>query len=154
MRWGPLAAATVIVIMVYAAYMAFQDDTDTPLPNEDDVSGEAADMRMDIGDRTFMIVLYNTEAASEFASMAPLELRMNELNGNEKYVYLDRELTTSQIRMGTIHAGDVMLFGDDCLVVFYETFSTPYSYTPIGKVTDVSGLAEALGSGDVTVSFS
>lgn len=88
------------------------------------------------------------------AGMLPMTLDMEELNGNEKYFYLDSSLPTSSTRPGTIHAGDVMLYGDSCLVVFYETFRTSYSYTPIGHVTDISGLAEALGSGDVTVSFS
>lgn len=46
-----------------------------------------------------------------------------------------------------------MLYGSSCLVLFYDSFSTSYSYTPIGHIDDADGLAEALGKGGVTVSF-
>lgn len=39
------------------------------------------------------------------------------------------------------------------LVLFYETFSTSHSYTRIGKVDDVAGLAAAMGAGSVRVTF-
>ena len=46
-----------------------------------------------------------------------------------------------------------MLFGSDCLVLFYESFSSSYSYTRLGSVDDPSGLAAVLGQGSVEVTF-
>lgn len=46
-----------------------------------------------------------------------------------------------------------MLYGPSCVVLFYESFATPYSYTRIGKAENAEGLAQALGSGDVRVRF-
>jgi hypothetical protein len=46
-----------------------------------------------------------------------------------------------------------MLYGDNCVVVFYETFTTTYQYTPIGHITNPKGLKEALGIGSVTINF-
>lgn len=46
-----------------------------------------------------------------------------------------------------------MLYGSECVVLFYESFSTSYTYTPIGHVQNPAGLAEALGGSSVTVSF-
>lgn len=106
------------------------------------------------GGRTFTATLADSETARAFAERLPLTLDMSELNGNEKYYYLDGSLPTESGRPGTIHAGDIMLYGSDCLVLFYGTFSTPYSYTRIGAVDNPQGLAEALGGGAVTVTFS
>jgi hypothetical protein len=63
-------------------------------------------------------------------------------------------LPTNRTSVGTIHAGDIMLYQDNCVVVFYETFSTSYSYSPIGHITDTYNLKEALGDGTVSVNFS
>lgn len=111
-------------------------------------------IRLTVGGASFSATLKDTDAARALADRLPMTLRMSELNGNEKYAYLDEALPTASLRPGTIHAGDIMLFGSDCLVLFYETFSSGYSYTPVGRVDDPAGLAEAVGAGDATVSWS
>ena len=56
-------------------------------------------------------------------------------------------------RVGKIHAGDLMLFGSNCLVIFYKDFSTSYSYTRLGKLEDAANLEKILGAGNVRVEF-
>lgn len=106
-----------------------------------------------IGDVSFTATLYDNETADAFKEQLPVTLDMSELNGNEKYHYLSFLLPASASRPERIEAGDIMLYGSDCLVLFYESFNTSYSYTPIGKLDDTEGLLEALGSGAVTIGF-
>jgi hypothetical protein len=82
-----------------------------------------------------------------------MRINMVELNGNEKYADLSRRLPTAASNPGTIQNGDLMLYGSSTLVLFYKTFSTSYSYTKLGRIDDVAGLAAALGAGDVEVRF-
>ncbi len=110
-------------------------------------------MTVRIGEQTFAAVLEDNDTARAFAALLPMELSMTELNGNEKYHYLLGSLPAASERVGHIEAGDIMLFGDDCVVVFYQSFDTPYSYTRIGKIKDAAALADTLGGGDVDVSF-
>jgi hypothetical protein len=72
---------------------------------------------------------------------------------NEKYYYLPNSLPKNSSNPETIKNGDLMHYGSKTLVLFYKTFSTSYSYTKLGSVDDVTGLASALGSGNVTVTF-
>lgn len=152
---GVVAAA--IVIVAAAALVLSQDDPEEPKAPGQDMEGEdemeVSTLTMTVNGTKFIIALEDNETAKTLASMMPLEIRMSELNGNEKYCYLKESLPTAPYRPGTIHAGDVMLFGDDCLVVFYDTFMTSYSYTPIGHITYASSLAAALGPGGVSATF-
>jgi hypothetical protein len=50
--------------------------------------------------------------------------------------------------------GDLMLYGSNTVVVFYETFRSFYSYTRLGRVDDPAGLAQVLGRRGVRVVFS
>lgn len=82
-----------------------------------------------------------------------MTVNMVELNGNEKYVDLPGNLPTNASNPGTIQTGDLMLYGSSTLVLFYKTLSTSYSYTRIGRIDDPSGLAAAVGSGNIRVTY-
>ena len=102
-----------------------------------------------INRKEYVINLEDNETANSFANLLPQELNMSELNGNEKYIYLDTTLPTNSSNPKRINAGDVMLYGNNCLVIFYKSFDTSYSYTRIGHIDDLPNL----GNGNITVKF-
>ncbi len=106
-----------------------------------------------VREQTFSAILYDNETTRALVEQFPMTLNMEELNGNEKYYYLSNNLPTKASRPSSIHIGDFMLYGNNCLVLFYESFSTSYYYTPLGKIDNSDGLAEALGSSDVQIIF-
>lgn len=110
-------------------------------------------MEIIINGKTFSAQLYDNETARAFASQLPLTLDMRELNGNEKYYYMPDSLPAQASRPGTIRTGDLMLYGADCIVLFYKDFRTGYNYMPLGHIDDPNGLESALGQGDVKVTF-
>jgi hypothetical protein len=83
-----------------------------------------------------------------------MKLKMSELNGNEKYRYLKKDYPTDAKKVNRVKAGDIMLYGSDCLVVFYKSFNTSYEYTKVGRITNPKGLKKAAGKKSVTVTFS
>ncbi|RKH25912.1 hypothetical protein D7Y13_22375 [Corallococcus praedator] len=116
--------------------------------------GEAsAQMKITVGTAVFTATLHDNETARTFKKMLPLTLNMKDLNSNEKYHRFPDSLPAKDANPGKIQAGDVMLYGSNTLVLFYESFSTSYRYTRIAEVDDPIGLAAALGSGDVSVTF-
>ncbi len=106
-----------------------------------------------VNGKVFTAVLYDNKTADELYGRLPLTLEMKELNGNEKFFDLPEKLPADSKAAVHISEGDIKLYGDDCLVLFYDSFASAYSYTDIGYIEDTDGLAEALGSGGVTVSF-
>ena len=45
-----------------------------------------------------------------------------------------------------------MLYGDNCLVIFYDTFTTSYSYTKIGTIDNPDDL-DMVGNNNVIVNI-
>ncbi|WP_206538863.1 cyclophilin-like fold protein [Metabacillus indicus] len=83
----------------------------------------------------------------------PLSINMNDHNRNEKFYNFSNALPEDSARPGEIRAGDIMLYGDNCLVLFYESFTSTYHYTRMGYIEDASRFAQAAGAGDVTAAF-
>jgi len=104
-----------------------------------------------VADKKFVAEVEDTATGKAFVEKLPLTLDMSELNGNEKYCY-GVTLPTASRRYDTIEAGDLMLYGSNCVVLFYDK-AGGYSYTRIGKIKSTEGLVAALGKGDVTVKF-
>lgn len=106
-----------------------------------------------VNNKTFSATLNNNETVKELTAMFPMTLNMSDLNSNEKYNYLDSRLTTNSSSPRRINAGDIKLYGNSCLVVFYESFNTSYSYTDLGKVDNAKDFVNELGRGNVTITF-
>ncbi len=119
-------------------------------------NAHAAENRIAVsaGQKTFSAVIEENQTSMAFLKQLPLTLDMSELNGNEKYFYLDKSLPSSPEKIGKIQAGDIMLYGDNCIVIFYKSFATSYRYTRIAHIENSDGLENALGKGSVTVKFS
>ena len=97
-------------------------------------------IKVSIDGKKYNAIVEQNETTKQFMDMLPKEYNMNELNGNEKYTYLDTTLATNTYSPKHIDAGDIMLYGNNCLVVFYKSFDTPYSYTKIGHIENFEGL--------------
>ena len=110
-------------------------------------------MRIKIGSNTLTATLDDNATATAFKGMLPMTIKMSELNGNEKYFDLSANLPTNASNPGKIQNGDLMIYGSNTLVLFYKTFSTSYGYTRLGRINDTEGLAAAVGSGSVTVTY-
>jgi len=130
---------------------SFCGKNDNVTPNNSDMLSNRLIIKIDSS--TFNATLPDNPTTRAFKALLPLIVNMVDLNGNEKYVDLSRNLTTNASNPGTIQAGDLMLYGSSTLVLFYKSFSTSYSYTRLGRIDDVTGLAAAVGSGNVTATF-
>ena len=128
----------------FKANLTINESTQSKIESSSEVE---TSMKIKILEEEYTINLENNKTVSELDNMLPLDLEMNELNGNEKYVYLDSNLPTNSVNVKHINKGDVMLFGNNCLVIFYESFDTPYSYTKIGHIDNLPDL----GSEDISV---
>ncbi len=109
----------------------------------------ATNINVIINNKKYNAQLETNKTVNEFLNLLPQEFNMQELNGNEKYVYMNYELSSNSSHIKTIKAGDIMLYGNNCLVIFYKTFDTSYSYTKIGHIDNLPNL----GNANITVKF-
>lgn len=111
-------------------------------------------MTLQIGDSTFTATLENNDAVDALVDMmreATIVIQMSDYSGFEKVGSLGTSLPTSN-KQTTTQSGDIVLYNGNQIVIFYG--SNSWSYTRLGKIDDLSGWTDALGSGDVTVTFS
>ena len=144
----------IIVSVVVTTVMINNKDEDPNFSLEKNQLMDDGEITMDkvyidINNETFEMDLEDNSTVSALVKMLPLNLSMSDLNGNEKYAYFDKPLPANTYSPKHIEAGDVMLFGDNCLVIFYESFDTSYSYSKIGRINNMT----SLGDGNISISI-
>lgn len=146
----------LLVLFISSTSFCSKEDVQ-PVSETTEIQNNNSDMRnklkIGVGSKTFTATLLENATVTALKKMLPLTVEMIELNRNEKYVRLPNNLPVNASNPGTIQTGELMLYGANTLVLFYETFSTSYTYTKIGRIDDVSGLVAALGAGDVKLTF-
>ena len=103
---------------------------------------QATEMKVNISinGKTFSATLEDNEAANELYEI----IKNDGLTIGHTLTSNDKQTTTE--------AGDIVLYQSNQIVMFYG--SNSWSYTKLGKIDDLSGWEEALGSGDITAEFS
>ena len=148
----PILVVIVVSVIVTTALMNNRKpDTD---PNLNPINSQTETAKMDkmyatINGEKLEIKLEDNSTVSALIKELPLEVSMSDLNSNEKYAYLDNSLPTNTYSPKHIEAGDIMLFGDNCLVIFYKSFNTSYSYSKIGHINNLPELDD----GSITVNL-
>ena len=109
-----------------------------------------------VADAVFTAQFYDNETTRALTARFPMTIEMDELNGREKKYDLPENLpATSTEQPETISTGEIMSWSGNVLVLFYKDFSNSYNgYVRLGKIDNPSGLATALGSGPVQVTWS
>ena len=153
MRNNSILTAALVSVVALPYFLGLALAADRNATNNHEEAATMNKMKVTIGSKTFTATLYDNPTVAALTAMLPLTVEMTELNGNEKYFHLATELPVDAAKPGTIHAGDLMLWQSNSLVLFYKTFSTSYSYTRIGRIDNASGIAAAVSSGNVKVRF-
>ena len=111
-------------------------------------------INVQVGDVVFSATLEENEAVTAFVEMIrenPIVIQMSDYSGFEKVGSLGANLPASNSQI-TTQAGDIVLYNGNQIVIFYG--SNSWSYTRLGHIDDLTGWVEALGNGDVAVTFS
>ncbi|MDE5931971.1 MAG: hypothetical protein K2H40_05740, partial [Lachnospiraceae bacterium] len=115
---------------------------------------EEMKMNVRIGDINFTATLESNDATDAFVEMMekePVVIQMSDYAGFEKVGSLGRSLPANNSQI-TTKAGDIVLYQGNQIVIFYG--SNTWSYTRLGRIDDLTGWEDALGSRDVIVTFS
>lgn len=115
---------------------------------------KVVNMNVQVGDAVFSATLEENEAVSALVKMmreSPVVIQMSDYSGFEKVGPLGTSLPVNNSQT-TTQAGDIVLYNGNQIVIFYG--SNSWSYTRPGHIDDLTGWEDALGSGDVTVTFS
>lgn len=135
----------IIIIVFIFLLCGCKNDIENKEMSDNDMFNEI--IKITIDNQSYNLNLIDNETSRAFINMLPLSIKMNDLNNNEKYYYLSNSLPTNDYNPKTINKGDVMIYGGNCLVIFYKSFNTSYSYTKIGHIDNLDNLDD----GDIDI---
>lgn len=140
-----LIISSLIIFLLIIAGVKQYDVTDKfkkeePKTKETEKVINTMKIKLIINDKEYSATLIENETTKELVEQLPLEIEMKELNGNEKYYNFDNKFKSNPFDVERIKKGDIMLFGDNCLVLFYKSFDTTYAYTKLGSLDNPNEL--------------
>lgn len=117
-----------------------------------------ANVLINVNDAEFTIQMNDTATGRALVSMIPsTSMRLPtsyEQDGVLKYYDMAREVVSDPEELSSVSAGELLLDGNDRLLLYYEDTELNGSYTRVGRIEDATGLAEALGDSDVVFTVS
>lgn len=146
---------TVVPDRVEDAVPPTQADANALPDTEEETEGEAAmdKITLTFNGQSYTATLADNPSAEAFAALlkeGPLAVSTHDYGNFEKVGSLGTELPRTDEQITTV-PGDIILYQGNQITVYYA--QNTWSFTRLGKIDDPTGLREALGSGDVEITF-
>ncbi len=120
----------------------------------DNAESSETSLNVTVGDHKFTATLEQNVSVDAFVKMLKendITIKMSDYSGFEKVGSLGKTLPTDNSRI-TTKTGDIVLYNANQIVAFYG--SNTWSYTKLAAINDLTGWEDALGDGDVEITFS
>jgi hypothetical protein len=124
-------------------------------PTEPDTADDEAlpDIKMTIGQSTYIVKLYDTPASRELVEMLPLTLDFSDFGGSEKIAYLpdNLQIPEDQEQYEAVR-GDLTVYvpwGN--LAFFYQDYTYSSSLYRLGHMEEIDALANIEGGFSATL---
>lgn len=114
---------------------------------------ESDTMNINVNGQVASVQLEDNATVKAILAEVPFTIQMDDLNQNEKYYYFDKSFPTNPQPIQTIEAGDVLLYQNNCLVIFYQAAEPIVPYTRIGKIIDFQDIRTSFGNESVSVQW-
>lgn len=153
-KWSALLAGALAAAMLLMGCAAASSQPAASSSENESVEDTAMKMKIEVNGSLFTATLADNAAADalvDWVEEGPVTLELSDYAGFEKVGPLGRSLPASDSQT-TTHAGDIVLYQGDQIVLFYG--SNSWSYTRLGRIDDLTGWEDALGGGDVTITLS
>jgi hypothetical protein len=126
-----------LMILLFISFLvsgaSFSNQEDANINTENTTPMVNGKIKITVNSQTFTATLLDNNSAKAFKEMLPMTVEMTELNRNEKYVRLPENLPTNASNPGTIRSGDLMLYGSNTVVLFYDRLEYFIQLYPIGE---------------------
>lgn len=144
----------VIVIMMILSLVLSGCGPSAPVSTESDKTvKERATMYIEINGQIASVQLEDNATTTALMADVPFTIKMDDLHRNEKYHYFNKAFPTDAESVQTIEAGDVLLYQNNCLVIFYEAVEPTAEYTRIGQITDFEDIQSLFAPASVQIRF-
>ncbi|MBE6989530.1 MAG: hypothetical protein E7426_02125 [Ruminococcaceae bacterium] len=104
-----------------------------------------------INEREFPFLWEENYTVEKLLMRPTLSFTLQELNGCLKYIMLQPPLPYQPQIADDIRSGDLVLYGNSWLVLFYNPLVAPMNVTRLGRLEDTAGLEEMVGPGSVSL---
>ena len=129
-------------------------ETSAPQQSEAAEPEEEEALKITVGEYELLATFEDNSSAEEFQALlaqGPVKVEMEDYGGFENVGPLGTSLTRNDTQI-TTQPGDVILYQGDQITIYYGTNS--WSFTRLARIDDPTDLAEKLGEGTVSITFS
>lgn len=133
---------------------AAEDNTNADSDRLDDT--DTFNLYLTANEQEFTVVFYDTDTnrrlVSEIPDNNPLSLSpCYDVDETHKYYDLPSKYPTNPEEIESVQAGEILMDSGDRLLLYYQDAKTNGNYTRIGYFEDATGVAEAMGTGDLQI---